>query len=94
MAGKYTKWTAQDVERAHEAQMVVDWFNSPRPVPLPPGTKLLYSPRAEGGTAELEIYLQEMIDNPNRVASVLRVGAESGATAEYYRYVTLVSADD
>lgn len=90
MAHKHTKWTAQDVERAHEAQMVVDCFNIQYPVPLPPGTKLSYSPRAEGGSAELESYLQKMIDNPDRVASVLRVGAGFSADKEYFRYVTLV----
>lgn len=96
MAGKHTKWTARYVERAHEAQMVVDCFGIQYPVPLPPGTELLYSPRAEGGTAELEMYGQEMIDNPARVAPVLRVGAGFGPDKEYFRYVTLVSvsADD
>lgn len=94
MARKHTKWTAQAVERAHEAQMVVDCFGIQYHVPLPPGTKLLYSPRAEGGSAELESYLQETINNPNRVAPVLRVGAGFGAATEYYRFVTLVSVSD
>ena len=94
MARKHTKWTARYVERAHEAQMVADCFNLQYPVPLPPGTKLLYSPRAEGGTTELESYGQEMVDNPDRVAPVLRVGAGFGPAVEYYRYVTLVSVSD
>jgi len=94
MLDKYTIWTVHDVRRAHEAQMAKDWYDTSRRVILPPNTELLYSPRAPRGTAELEMYRQELLDNPDRVAPVLRVSAGYRATDECYRYVTLVRSSD
>lgn len=90
MTDKYTIWTVHDVRRAHEAQVAKDWYNSQHRILLPPGTELLYSPRAPRGTAELESYRREMLDDPARVAPVLRVAAGFRATDECFRYVTLV----